>query len=127
MSASVDLIKGITGTTLADEALQPFLDAAEAIAGNFAECLEELPTNTVDTGTAYLAAHLLALSPVGEDAQQVARESLAGKYSIEYVVAKAQGQGFLSTIYGQTANALFNGCLAEMDKRPLNLFSLGSI
>ena len=36
------------------------------------------------------------------------------------------GEGVKGTPFGQTANMLSGGCLAEYDKQPANLFSIGS-
>ena len=35
--------------------------------------------------------------------------------------------GVLSTSYGQTANMMTGGCLAELDKSPVSFNSIGSL
>lgn len=121
-------VKAITGSALADGAITPFLTAAACIVGSIEDDCPALVTDACKTqAEAFLASHLLVSSNVGSDSKQVMKESLRGKYSVEFLSAKAQGSGVLSSTYGETANMLMAGCLAELDKAPAFLQSIGSI
>lgn len=45
----------------------------------------------------------------------------------ELTYGVSYGKGILSSTYGQTANTLSEGALAQLDKKPLSLKSIGSI
>lgn len=121
-------VKAITGSTLADAAITPFLTAAACIVEQVeGDCASGISDACVTQGEAFLAAHLLTSSSVGQASIQVAKESLRGKYTVEYLSSKAQGKGVLSTSFGETANMLLGGCLAELDKQPVSFHSIGSI
>lgn len=119
-------VKAITGSTLADAAITPFLTAANCLIDNVGDCGDNVTDACKTQAEAFLAAHLLTQSNVGSDSKQVQKESLRGKYSVEYLSAKAQGSGVLSTTFGETANMLMGGCLAELDKAPAFIKSIGS-
>lgn len=120
-------VKAITGSALADAAITPFLTAAACIIASIEDdCASHVTDACVTQAEAFLASHLLTSSNVGSDSKQVMKESLRGKYSVEYLSSKAQGSGVLSSTYGETANMLMGGCLAELDKTPVNMVSIGS-
>jgi hypothetical protein len=121
-------VKAITGSTLADGSITPFLTAAACIIASIEDdCAAHVTDACLTQAEAFLASHLLTSSNVGSDSKQVMKESLRGKYSVEYLSSKAQGSGVLSTTFGETANMLTGGCLAELDKSPINMLSIGSI
>lgn len=120
-------VRDITGSTLADAAIQPFLDAAACAVGQVEDCAVGVSDTCKTMAESYLAAHLLTTSTVGQSSATVKKESLRGKYSVEYLSGNATGQGVLGTTYGQTANMLLAGCLAELDKSPARIWSIGSI
>jgi len=120
-------VRGITGSVLVDSVLQPFIDMAGSVIEQLSECTATLTTGAVDNATTYLAAHFLTTSPVGDASKQVRRETLDGKYSVEYLTPFNLGAGVLSTQYGQAANMILKGCLAEMDKTPVSINVIGSI
>ena len=122
-----DKVRGITGSTLGDEVIEPFLLTATAVIGQLSECTADLSADTVTMATAYLAAHFLTTSPVGDGSKQVRRESLDAKYMVEYLTPFNMGAGILGTQYGQTANLLLGGCLAQMDKFSPSIEVIGSI
>ena len=127
MTTTPSDVKAITGSTLTDGEIQPFLDAAACIMLQITECTANMTEACVDNIEAYLAAHLLVSSSVGKASAVVAKESLRGKYSVEYLSGKVDKGGVLSTTYGQTANMMSGGCLAELDKTPARFVSLGSL
>lgn len=120
-------VRAVTGSGLTDAEIQPFITTASAILELISEKTATLSTTVVNSAHTYLAAHLLTTSPVGDDGKQVRRESIEAKYSVEYLTPFNLGQGILSTQYGQTANMLLGGCLAELDKTPVSFNTIGSI
>lgn len=121
-------VKAITGSTLDDPAIAPFLTAASCIIGSIEDdCASWVTGDCLTQAEMYLAAHLLISSNVGEDSRTIAKESIRGIYSVEYLSSKMEGSGVLSTTFGKTANTLTGGCLAELDKQPINMLSIGSI
>ncbi len=126
--ATPDDVKAITGSTLADPSIAPFLAAASCVLLQVVDdCAANIPDDCKTQAEAFLASHLLISSEVGTDSRTIKKESLRGKYSTEYSTAGASGTGVLSTTYGQTANMMLGGCLAELDKQPINILSIGSI
>ena len=111
-------------TQLTDAQIQASIDAAtcsvDAIADSCAsnltaECLKQVET--------YLAAHYAAAT---ENTLNLASETdpcSGGKvvYGFKF------GEGVKGTPFGQMANTLSRGCLAELDKQPVNMFAIGSI
>lgn len=127
MAATPENVKDITGSTVEDVAIQPFLNAASCVMNRISSCTESMSSKCKDQLEAYIASHLLVTSAVGQDDMLVTKESLNGKYSVEYLSPSATGQGIMGTTYGQTANAMSGGCLAQLDKKPVGLFSIGTI
>ena len=127
MSTCPDKVRAITGSTLEDTEIQPFIDAADCILLQISEYTITLTDACNTQITTYLAAHLLTITNVGTDSTVVAKESLRGKYSVEYLVPKGSGRGILGTPHGQTANMMTGGRLAELDKTPVSFNSIGSL
>lgn len=126
--ATPSLVRALTGTTLSDEVISPFLDAAECIISAIPdECISTLSASCIASATGYLAAHLLASSNAGKEAATIVKESLNGKYSVEYLSKNASGEGVLSTNFGSTANMMLCGALVDLNKRPVRFFSIGSL
>ncbi len=117
MAATGDNVRAITGATLDDTALSPFLTSADCVMTSIEYCTGELTDACKDMAAAYLASHFLSLSAIGKEIRTIKRESFEN-YTQEYFLSMAKGQGILSTSYGQTANTLLNGCLHEVDKQP---------
>lgn len=122
MTCTPNDVRAITGSTLSDTAITPFITAANVMITRAAECSG---TTDNDEACAFLSAHLMTSSQVGKGSAQIQRESLEGKYSVTYAVSMSQGSGVLSTNFGQTANMLMNGCLAELSKRKPVIFATG--
>lgn len=127
MAATPDQVRDITGSTLLDAAIQPFITAAGCFMTQITECIASMTDECKDQAEAFLAAHLLTTSSVGKGSATVAKESLRGKYSVTYLTASVTGQGILATNFGQAANAMTGGCLAQLDKNPVDILSIGSI
>jgi hypothetical protein len=127
MTATAQQVKDITGSELADEAIEPFLFAAQCFMERISEETTSMTEVCLDVATAYLAAHLFTSSTVGVASRTIAEESLRGKYSVKYLTPMGQGRGILGSVYGETANAMTGGALAQLDKDPVNMFSIGSI
>ena len=127
MAATVAQVKALTGRTLADAVVQMFLDTAGCLLDMIAECTADLSESSLTNAEVYLSAHLLVTSTVGQGSAMVAREALGGKYSVEYLLPAIKGDGILGTPYGRVANTLTRGCLAELDKRPVAMYTIGTI
>lgn len=111
--------------TLTDVQIQAAIDAAQCIVDQFAIsfCGASYSSDCLDQITKYLAAHFLAvtdptLSLSSETSDGCCKSSV--KYSFKF------SNGIKGTTYGQMANTLSGGCLAEWDKQPPNIFSIGS-
>ena len=125
--ATPDDVRCITGSTLTDQQIQPFLSAAGCVMAQVVDdCAASISDDCKTQAESFVAAHMLTRSNVGNDSKQVSKESLRGKYSVEYLEAQSKGSGILSTPYGETANMLVGGCLAELDKTPASMWSIGS-
>ena len=127
MASTPDDVKAITGSTLGEGAIQPFIDAAGCIMLRITDCTASMTATCIDSIETHLAAHLLVSSSVGKASATITKESLKGKYSVEYLSTKIDKGGVLSTSYGQTANMMTGGCLAELDKSPVSFNSIGSL
>ena len=127
MATTPSTVRSITGSELIDSSIVIFIDTAEIIVGDLTYYTANMTTAKIDLGTAYLASHLLVSSGVGKDSATITKESLRGKYTVEYLSAKISGTGILSTQCGQTANTIFGGALAELDKTPVRFVSVGSL
>ena len=125
MTCTPQDVKDITGSTLDDAAIQPFIDAAGCLIDSAAECAGVSDAQQ-DKACTFLSAHLLVSSNVGKKSRQIKSQKIEGLYDATYVVNASKGSGVLSTTYGETANMLMGGCLAEMDKAPAGLFAIGS-
>ena len=110
-------VKAINGSTLDDVVIQPFIDAADCILQTVSGCTSDkgITSACLDIARAWLAAHLMGMSSIGNDTLAKKKESFEN-YTVERVVGGFSGKGILSTPYGQTANSLTGGCLQEADK-----------
>lgn len=118
MSCSDADVKEITGVqTCAD--FGPFISASECILGGISGCLsmKGVTDECQDQACAWLSAHLYSITSQGGASRSKKRETFEN-YTVEYAMSQVQGQGALSTSYGQTANLLTQGCLQESYKAP---------
>jgi hypothetical protein len=110
-------------TTLTDPQLSAAIAAATCLVDQVAGgCGEDLTTDCLKQVELYLSAHYAAAT---ENTLSLSSESDpcgGGKavYGFQF------GEGVKGTPFGQMANTLSGGCLAEFDKQPVNLFSIGT-
>jgi hypothetical protein len=111
-------VKEITGSSLDDAQIQPFIDAASCIIDQAEACAigRGISSDCLTQAETFLAAHLLSLSPLGQKTGTKKRETFEN-YTVEFAISAYTSEGVLSTSYGQAANALTGGCLQEVDKR----------
>lgn len=71
----------------------------------------------------YLAAHNAAVSEntLSLSAEKDGCSETSATYGFKF------GEGIKGTPFGQTANTISGGALAEMDKQPVRMFSIGNI
>ena len=125
MATTPDKVREITGSTLEDSIIQPFITAAGCIMLRVADCTATMDAGCVDVAETYVAVHLLTISPVGKGSGTITKETIRGKYSVEYLVSQVSKGGMLSTQYGQMANDMLDGCLAQLGKTPVSFHSIG--
>lgn len=113
-------------TILTDDQIQAAIDASQCIIDQFSDsfCGASYSANCLDQIHKYLAAHFCAvtertLSLSSESSDTCCRASV--KYGFQF------GEGIKGTPFGQMANTLSGGCLAEWDKQPPNMFAIGNV
>lgn len=111
-------------TTLTDPQIQAAIDAATCLVDQLAEtsCGEGLSDACLLQIETYLSAHFAAVT---ENTLSLSSEKDpccggSATYGFKF------GEGVKGTPFGQMANTLSGGCLAEFDKQPVNIFSIGS-
>lgn len=114
----------ITGSTLCTNKITPFIEDAQCMIEKALECTS-VTDKCQDRATVNLAAHYLVTSPVGRASADIKRQKLGDAYDVTYA-GDIKGDGVLSTSFGKKANALMNGCLAELDKPPISFIAIGS-
>lgn len=125
-TATPEQVRAINGSSLGDTAIEPFITIAACVITGLASCLAAKGVND-DCATqaeGWLAAHFMSVSGIGGDTRVLKREKFEN-YDAEWATSQLQGQGVKSTHYGQTANMLTMGCLAEADKSPALICSFG--
>lgn len=108
-------------TQLTDAQITAAIGAATVMVDRIAAgCADDLTATELLQVETYLAAHFAAGT---ENALTVSSESSGcggtANYGFKF------GTGVLGTPFGQMANMLSNGCLAEYDKQPTGMFSIG--
>ncbi len=112
-----------SATTLTDSQIQAAIDAATCMVDQLcAGCGEDLSSACLIQVETYLAAHFAAVT---ENTLSLTSEKDpccggSATYGFQF------GLGVMGTPFGQMANTLSGGCLAEFDKQPVNLFSIGA-
>lgn len=128
--ATPDDVRAINGSTLDDAMIQPFLDAASLLIDKAEACAvgNGVTDDGLKTAEAFLAAHLMELSGVGQSVGGGATktEEKFENYSVKFAVSQNTGTGVLSTGYGTTANMMMCGCLVELDKRRPQIGFMGA-
>jgi len=111
-----------TATTLTDEQIGAAIAAASCTVDQIAAgCASDLSEECLKVVEQYLAAHYAAAT---ENTLSLASEKDgccggSATYGFKF------GEGVLGTPFGQMANTLSHGCLAQLDKTPVGLFSIG--
>ena len=109
-------------TQLTTPQIQAAIDAATCVVDQAeASCSSHLTAACLKQVELYLSAHYAAAT---ENTLSVSSETdpcCGGKavYGFQF------GEGVKGTPFGQMANTLSGGCLAELDKQPADLFSIG--
>lgn len=111
-------------TGLTDAQIQMAIDAAtctvDQVAASCGSNLSDACLKSIET---YLAAHNAAAT---ENTLSLASETdpcSGGKATYGF----SFGEGVKGTPFGQVANTMSNGCLAELDKQPTDFISVGCI
>ena len=124
MAATIADVRAIlpTGTTLTDEQITAAITAAACIIEQIAAgCASHLSDDCLCQVEIYLSAHISACTDntLSLSSEKDGCCDSSATYGFKF------GEGVKGTPYGQMANTLSGGCLAEQDKQPVNLFSLG--
>lgn len=120
-NAPAELKVIIPNTNLDDTTLQAFLDAASIIVDQIeAGCGSDLSQDTLKQIELYLAAHYAASADPSISVKQEKFENASKTYN-----TAEMGVGVMGTPFGNIANALSNGCLAEIDKPPAFFVTIG--
>lgn len=124
---TIDKVKAILpgSTELMDPQIQAAIDAATCAVDNMAvsSCGEGLSDACLTQVETYLSAHFAAVT---ENTLSLKSESADGCCDASATYGFKFGEGVKGTPFGQMANTLSSGCLAEFDKQPVSLFSIGS-
>jgi len=111
-------------TQLTDAQIQAAIDAATCVVDQVeASCGSNLTAACLKQVEIYLSAHYAAVT---ENTLSLSSETdSCSESSVTY--GFKFGTGVKGTPFGQMANTLSNGCLAELDKQPVGFYSVGSI
>ena len=124
MRTTIDAVKLILPVTnLTDDQINAAIDAATCVIDQVAvsECGSALSEECLLQAETYLAAHFAAVT---DNTLSLASETDGCGDKVTY--GFKFGEGIKSTSFGQTANTLTCGCLAEFDKQPVGIFSIGT-
>lgn len=102
-------VKCIKPTTLDDAVVQCFIDAATLVVDRVAECGSFTDPELKQIEIFY-SAHLLSASD-----PDLVEEKVEG-FTNKFARGSNSGTGVKSSQYGQMANTMSRGCLAELDK-----------
>lgn len=123
--ATVEQVKAIlpTGTQLTDEQIQAAIDAAACMVDQIAaSCASHLSDPCLTQVHIYLSAHIAACTENTLSLSSETDPCCGGRVTYGFKF----GEGINGTPFGQTANMLSGGCLAELSKQPTGMFSIGS-
>lgn len=114
-----------SGVIFTDAQLQAAIDAATIVVEKFSEsyCGEGYTDAQLDVILKYLSAHFAAVT---DNTLSLSSESSDGCCKAQAAYGFKFGEGIKGTPFGQMANTLSGGCLAEWDKRPSAIFSIGT-
>lgn len=111
-------------TTLQDPQIKSAIDAATCSVDQIAAgCASDLNDQCLKQVEKYLSAHYAAAT---ENTLTLSSESdgcsdSSATYGFKF------GEGIKGTPFGQMANTLSHGCLAQLDKQPVFIASIGTI
>ena len=111
-------------TALTTEQIEAAIAAATCVVDQIAlGCADHLTDDCLKQVETYLAAHFAAVTEntLSLSSEKDACSDSSVNYGFKF------GEGVKGTPFGQMANTLSGGCLAEQDKQPVNLFSIGTI
>jgi len=122
---TLEKVKAIlpTGTTLTEPQIQAAIDAATCMVDQIAVgCASDLTDACLTQVETYLSAHFAAVTDNTLTLKSEKDPCCGGSatYGFQF------GEGVKGTPFGQMANTLSGGCLAEYDKQPVGMFSIGS-
>ena len=113
-----------TSTTLTTDQINAAIAAATCVVDQAAlGCSDHLDDECLKQIETYLAAHFAAVTEntLTKSSEKDACSDSSVSYGFKF------GEGVKGTPFGQMANTLSGGCLAEQDKQPVGLFSIGTI
>lgn len=123
--ATIEQVKVIlpSGTQLTNEQIQAAIDAAECQVEQIASgCASGLSDKCLTQVHIYLSAHVAACTENTLSLSSETDPCCGGRATYGFKF----GEGVKGTPFGQQANSISGGCLAELDKQPARLFSIGS-
>lgn len=123
--ATFDQVKAIlpTETTLTEAQINAAIAAAKCVVDQISiGCASDLTDDCLTQIHIYLSAHFAAVT---ENTLSLKSEKDpcggSATYGFQF------GKGIEGTPFGQMANTMSAGCLAEQDKQPTGIVSIGSI
>ena len=123
--ATADSVRLISGSTLLDPAINPFISAASCMIDRVVASGCVVDADCLASAETFLTCHIMSGSGAGEKGGGgIKTEEKFENYSVKFQRSMS-GAGVLGTSYGTTANSLVNGCLVELDKRQPVMFSFG--
>lgn len=110
-------------TQLTDSQIQASIDAATCVVDQAADsCASHLTDECLKQIETWLSAHYAAAMENTLTLSSETDPCSGGKATYGFKFS----EGVKGTPFGQMANTLSGGCLAELDKQPTELFSIGS-
>lgn len=116
---TIDQVRNIlpSATKLTDPQIQGSIDSSACVVDGLDSSLTDACLTQVNI---YLAAHFAAVTE-----SQIAMKSEKGVHGNSAVYGFEVGKGIMGTPFGQVANTVSGGLLAELDKQPANMFAIG--
>jgi hypothetical protein len=115
-------VKEVKPTVLVDADITSRIAAAGTISGKINDkCGTSFSTAELEEIQLWLAAHLVAITDPDSKRETISKTDI----DITYMTGKL-GMYIESTFYGQTANMLAGGCLAQFSERTPQIFFSGS-
>lgn len=115
-------VKAIIATTLTDPVVQIWIDAANTIVNENADCIggDAALLTQVEL---FLSAHNVGM--LDSDVRNEIKKEGPDGFQTEYMKSvNISNELINSTVYGQQANRLANGCLANIDDRSTSFFTV---